>query len=52
MTFQVVVEARGQRALVKVDAANEKSAEEIAKWLVAHHAHLQAHGVVAKPKER
>jgi hypothetical protein len=52
MTYSVRVEARGVPVVVKVDAGDERTAHDIAHWLVAHQAHLQAHGVVAKPKER
>jgi hypothetical protein len=48
MTYQVVVAAQNKNVVVKVDASNEQSAKEIAKWLVAHAQHLQAHGVQAK----
>jgi hypothetical protein len=50
MTYQVVVAAKDRNVVVKVDASNEQTAHEIAKWLVAHAQHLQAHGG-AKPKE-
>jgi hypothetical protein len=48
MTYQVVVAAKDRNVTVKVDASNEQTAKEIAKWLVDHAQHLQAHGVQAK----
>jgi hypothetical protein len=51
MTYQVVVAAKDRNVVVKVDASNETTAKEIARWLVEHHQHLQAHVPVVKSKE-
>jgi hypothetical protein len=51
MTYKVVVATKDKNVVVKVDAGDESTAKDIAHWLVAHHQHLQAHGVVVKPKE-
>jgi hypothetical protein len=49
MTYTVVVAVKDQNVKVKVDAGDERSAHDIAHWLVSHSAHLAAHGVQAKP---
>jgi capsule polysaccharide export protein KpsE/RkpR len=48
MTYRVPVAHRDQIVTVKVEANDPASAKEIARWLVEHAAHLQAHGVEAK----
>lgn len=49
MTYQVVVAAGTKNVAVKVEAGDAYTAREIAKWLVDHAQHLQAHGVTAAP---
>jgi hypothetical protein len=53
MTYSVIVAAeKNKSVVVKVDAVNVNAAKDIARWLVAHHQHLQAHAVVVEaPKQ-
>jgi hypothetical protein len=51
MTYRVVVAHKDQNVVVKVDAGDEHSAKEIARWLVAHNQHLQAHVPPPRPRE-
>lgn len=48
MTYTIPVDARGQSVIVQVDAHSEQTAQEVARWLVSHSRHLQAH---ATPSE-
>jgi hypothetical protein len=52
MTYSVGVETKAGKATVKVDAASEEAAKEIASWLVQHSQHLYCHVPSTLPKSR
>jgi hypothetical protein len=51
MTYRVIVAHKDRNLVVKVDAGDERTAHDIAHWLVEHNQHLQAHTPVVKPSK-
>lgn len=45
MTYQVVVANEWRNMIVEVDADDPQSAREIARWIVEHGKHGDAHGI-------
>jgi hypothetical protein len=50
MTFKVAVRANpsSPAVVVKVDATNPATAQDIARWVVSHSEHLRAHAFVVE----
>lgn len=44
MTYRVVVANEWRNMIVEVDADDPRSAREIARWIVEHGKHSDAHG--------
>jgi hypothetical protein len=47
MTYHIVVSHKDRNIVVKVDTHNRHTAEELASWVVMHHAQLSAKFLVA-----
>jgi hypothetical protein len=45
MTYRVVVANEWRNMIVEVDANDPRSAQEIARWIVKHRKHGDAHGI-------
>jgi hypothetical protein len=45
MTYRVVLANKWRNMIVEVDAEDPRSAHEIARWIVEHRKHGDAHGI-------